>query len=204
MNHPPQRDPAAMARASRRVQRLLVPYHRAKVHGLDRVPPGPALFVANHNGGFYTGDTYLFGAAVFRARGLAGTRCRSRNPAPGGPPFRAGRGGGPTGRRVPATCRPSEPGRRRAAAPEVAWVLRLRIGISSSGVMGCRTQQRLFRLLGLHPGPDIDEYAAAGAGRASARAHPQTCSRRYVTCTHSPRLPGADTGSTTSIASVEA
>lgn len=73
MNHPPRRDPAAIARAARRVQRLLVPYHRAAVHGIDRVPPGPALFVANHNGGFYTGDTYLFGAAVFQARGLADT-----------------------------------------------------------------------------------------------------------------------------------
>jgi 1-acyl-sn-glycerol-3-phosphate acyltransferase len=69
----PQRDPAAVARAARRVQRFLVPYHRARVHGLDNIPAGPALFVGNHNGGFYTGDTYLFGAAVFGARGLADT-----------------------------------------------------------------------------------------------------------------------------------
>jgi 1-acyl-sn-glycerol-3-phosphate acyltransferase len=48
-------------------------YHRARVDGLDNVPPGAALYVGNHNGGFYTGDTYLFGAAVFRARGLADT-----------------------------------------------------------------------------------------------------------------------------------
>jgi 1-acyl-sn-glycerol-3-phosphate acyltransferase len=70
---PPRRDPAAIARAARRVQRFLVPYHRARVHGLGHIPAGPALFVANHNGGFYTGDSYLFGAAVFRARGLADT-----------------------------------------------------------------------------------------------------------------------------------
>lgn len=67
----PSRDPAAIARAARRVERYLVPYHRARVLGLDRIPAGPALYVGNHNGGFYTGDTYLFGAAVYRAGGLA-------------------------------------------------------------------------------------------------------------------------------------
>lgn len=70
---PPVRDPEAIARAARRVRRYLVPYHRARVLGLERIPPGPALYVANHNGGFYTGDTYLFGAAVHAARGLADT-----------------------------------------------------------------------------------------------------------------------------------
>ncbi|MCM0677949.1 1-acyl-sn-glycerol-3-phosphate acyltransferase [Micromonospora phytophila] len=73
MSHLPQRDPVAIARAARRIERLLVPYHRARVLGVDRIPPGPAIYVGNHNGGFYTGDTYLFGAAVFRARGLADT-----------------------------------------------------------------------------------------------------------------------------------
>ncbi len=70
---PQRRDPAAIARAARRVRRLLVPYHRARVHGLEHIPSGAALYVGNHNGGFYTGDTYLFGAAVFHARGLADT-----------------------------------------------------------------------------------------------------------------------------------
>jgi 1-acyl-sn-glycerol-3-phosphate acyltransferase len=69
----PQRDPVAIARVARRVRRVLVPYHRARVLGLDHIPAGPALFVGNHNGGFYTGDTYLFGAAVFAARGLTDT-----------------------------------------------------------------------------------------------------------------------------------
>ncbi|HET6533998.1 MAG TPA: 1-acyl-sn-glycerol-3-phosphate acyltransferase [Actinoplanes sp.] len=69
----PRRDVHAIARAARRVRRFLVPYHRARVHGLDNIPAGPALYVANHNGGFYTGDTYLFGAAVFHSRGLADT-----------------------------------------------------------------------------------------------------------------------------------
>lgn len=47
-----------------------MPYHRSRVLGLDRIPEGPALFAGNHNGGFYTGDTYLFCAAVYRARGV--------------------------------------------------------------------------------------------------------------------------------------
>ncbi len=68
-----RRDPAAVARAARRVQRWLVPYHRARVLGIEHIPAGPALYVGNHNGGFYTGDSYLFGAAVFRARGLVDT-----------------------------------------------------------------------------------------------------------------------------------
>jgi 1-acyl-sn-glycerol-3-phosphate acyltransferase len=62
-----------MARAARVVERVLVPYHRARVLGLDRVPAGPALYVGNHSGGSYTGDTYLFGAAVLRSRGLDDT-----------------------------------------------------------------------------------------------------------------------------------
>lgn len=73
MNATPHRDAAAIALAARRVQRLLVPYHRARVHGIEHIPAGPALYVSNHNGGFYTGDSYLLGAAIFHARGLADT-----------------------------------------------------------------------------------------------------------------------------------
>ncbi len=73
VTQPPRRNPAAMERAARRVERYLVPYHRADVRGLELVPDGPALFVANHNGGFYTGDSYLLGAALHRVRGPAHT-----------------------------------------------------------------------------------------------------------------------------------
>ncbi|MER7457993.1 1-acyl-sn-glycerol-3-phosphate acyltransferase [Micromonospora sp. NPDC126480] len=69
----PQRDPHAIARAASRVRRILVPYHRARITGVEHIPTGPALYVGNHNGGFYTGDTYLFAAAVHHARGLADT-----------------------------------------------------------------------------------------------------------------------------------
>jgi 1-acyl-sn-glycerol-3-phosphate acyltransferase len=52
------------------VHRRLVPYHRATVDGLDHLPAaGPALLVGNHNGGFYTGDSYLLGSAICRAHG---------------------------------------------------------------------------------------------------------------------------------------
>lgn len=73
MKPSPRRDLAAITRAARRVQRLLVPYHRARVHGIEHIPPGPAVYVSNHNGGFYTGDSYLLGAAIFQARGLPDT-----------------------------------------------------------------------------------------------------------------------------------
>ncbi|MEI8257254.1 MAG: 1-acyl-sn-glycerol-3-phosphate acyltransferase, partial [Deltaproteobacteria bacterium] len=41
-------------------------------HGLERIPQGPALYVGNHSGGLITPDTFLFGAAVYRAHGLDG------------------------------------------------------------------------------------------------------------------------------------
>lgn len=41
------------------------------VRGLERIPPGPALYVANHSGGFLSPDTWIFGLAVLRERGLA-------------------------------------------------------------------------------------------------------------------------------------
>jgi 1-acyl-sn-glycerol-3-phosphate acyltransferase len=51
----------------------MVPYHRARVLGVEHLPDGGCLLVGNHNGGFYTGDSYLLGAALYRDRGLAGT-----------------------------------------------------------------------------------------------------------------------------------
>lgn len=48
----------------------MVPYHRAQVRGLERIPPGAALYVGNHNGGLYSADTWIFAAAVLRAHGM--------------------------------------------------------------------------------------------------------------------------------------
>ncbi len=44
-------------------------HFRPVVRGLDHIPPGPGLYVANHNGGFLTPDTYTFCAAVLRRLG---------------------------------------------------------------------------------------------------------------------------------------
>lgn len=54
------------------VERVMRPYHRAEVAGLERVPQGKALYVGNHSGGSMTIDSFLFGAAVYRAWGLPG------------------------------------------------------------------------------------------------------------------------------------
>ena len=52
------------------VERVLKPYFRATVRGAERIPPGAGLYVANHSSGLITPDTFLFGAAVYRAHGL--------------------------------------------------------------------------------------------------------------------------------------
>lgn len=65
------RDPRQIARLAGWIDRLAAPYHRAEVRGTDRVPDGAALYVGNHNGGAYSIDTFLFGAAMYRARGMA-------------------------------------------------------------------------------------------------------------------------------------
>lgn len=51
-------------------ENILTPYHRAEVRGLQHIPAGAALFVGNHNSASYSPDTWIFGAAVFRAHGL--------------------------------------------------------------------------------------------------------------------------------------
>ena len=67
-----QRDPALLDWVCRFAERVLFPYHRAEVSGLDHIPAGPALFVGNHSGGVVAVDTVLFGAAVIRAHGIDG------------------------------------------------------------------------------------------------------------------------------------
>lgn len=66
------RDPWFMEQVVRVVETLMLPYHRAEVHGLERIPEGAALYVGNHNGGSMAIDSFIFGAALFRAHGLEG------------------------------------------------------------------------------------------------------------------------------------
>ncbi len=66
----PDRDLAFMERALRVVERLLLPYHRASLRGIEHVPHGPVLFVGNHNGATYSGDTWIFAVHLWRALGV--------------------------------------------------------------------------------------------------------------------------------------
>ena len=54
-----------------RVAPTLRRYFSATVRGIDRIPHGAGLYVGNHNGGGLMPDAYLFGAALYEARGLA-------------------------------------------------------------------------------------------------------------------------------------
>ena len=48
---------------------LLQRYFRAEVHGIDRIPGGPALLVGNHNAGITFMDPFFLGTAWFRRTG---------------------------------------------------------------------------------------------------------------------------------------
>ncbi len=63
------RDPELFARILPFV-RVLRWYHRAEVRGVERIPPGPALFVGNHNGALYSADTFLWVCDIYERRGL--------------------------------------------------------------------------------------------------------------------------------------
>lgn len=54
----------------RKVAPKLRSYFKASVRGMDRIPEGAALYVANHNGGGLMPDAYLFGSALYEERGL--------------------------------------------------------------------------------------------------------------------------------------
>jgi 1-acyl-sn-glycerol-3-phosphate acyltransferase len=64
------RDPALIERLAGWVDAIGQLYFRARVRGLERIPPGAALYVGNHNAGMMTPDSFLFGAAVLRAHGV--------------------------------------------------------------------------------------------------------------------------------------
>lgn len=64
------RDPVALARAMALLDAPLRWYFRPTMAGLEKVPEGPALYVANHNGGPLTPDTFTFILAAHRALGI--------------------------------------------------------------------------------------------------------------------------------------
>jgi 1-acyl-sn-glycerol-3-phosphate acyltransferase len=63
-------DHAFIDRCYRLLHRPLERYFRAEVRGLHRIPRGPGLYVGNHSGGIITPDSFLFGCALYRERGL--------------------------------------------------------------------------------------------------------------------------------------
>jgi 1-acyl-sn-glycerol-3-phosphate acyltransferase len=64
------RDEEMIARLAAWVERILFPYHRFSLEGLENIPDGPALLVGNHSGGMLSIDSFLFGAAVVRKSGF--------------------------------------------------------------------------------------------------------------------------------------
>lgn len=65
-----QRDPERIDLVYRMLHAPLERYFRSEVRGIDRIPAGAALYVGNHNAVLMTPDSFLFGFAVYRERGL--------------------------------------------------------------------------------------------------------------------------------------
>jgi 1-acyl-sn-glycerol-3-phosphate acyltransferase len=65
------RDDALIERLTRIAGAALSRYFACEVRGLERIPAGAALYVGNHNGAMLSIDTFLFGFAVHRERGIA-------------------------------------------------------------------------------------------------------------------------------------
>ena len=64
------RDEALMRSGMKRFFPLLETLFRSEVRGLERIPSGPALYVGNHNAVMMSPDSFLFGAAAYRALGM--------------------------------------------------------------------------------------------------------------------------------------
>jgi len=63
--HPlPERDAVLLARLAEAADKLVRPYFRAEVRGLERIPAGAALFVGNHNAGLLAPEAFLLFAAL--------------------------------------------------------------------------------------------------------------------------------------------
>lgn len=65
-----QRDPGFIDLVYRTLHAPVERYYRSEVRGVEHIPPGPALYVGNHNALAMTPDSFLFGFAVYRERGL--------------------------------------------------------------------------------------------------------------------------------------
>ena len=64
------RDPKAIERTLRMLEPALERWFHPEVRGLERIPEGKGLYVANHNAGILIFDVYILGSALYRSRGL--------------------------------------------------------------------------------------------------------------------------------------
>jgi 1-acyl-sn-glycerol-3-phosphate acyltransferase len=62
-------DPEYIRRTLPILGRLFRTYFRGEVHGLDRIPEGPALLVGNHSGGTMIADTFVFATCFYERFG---------------------------------------------------------------------------------------------------------------------------------------
>ncbi|MFO7566357.1 MAG: lysophospholipid acyltransferase family protein [Enhygromyxa sp.] len=65
-----QRDPAFIERFADLLQPLLRCYFRPDIQGIERIPDGAGLYVGNHNACLLTPDTFVWGLALLRERGI--------------------------------------------------------------------------------------------------------------------------------------
>jgi len=66
-----RRDEAFLERFTAQLDPVLSLWFDPTVRGLERIPPGAALYVGNHNGGLCSADTFIFGTRLYQERGLA-------------------------------------------------------------------------------------------------------------------------------------
>lgn len=64
------RDPELVERVIAMLEAPLFRYFRPVTTGFERIPPGPALYVGNHNAGPLTPDTFTFAIAAHREHGI--------------------------------------------------------------------------------------------------------------------------------------
>jgi 1-acyl-sn-glycerol-3-phosphate acyltransferase len=64
------RDPRKVERIVRRLEPWLETFFHPVVRGLEHVPSGPGLYVANHNGGLLFPDAFVLGVTLYRRCGI--------------------------------------------------------------------------------------------------------------------------------------
>lgn len=64
------RDRRAIERTIRFLEPVLEAFFHPVVRGLERIPSGPGLYVANHSGGILFPDAYVLGTSVYRHGGM--------------------------------------------------------------------------------------------------------------------------------------